>query len=95
MNLVLNDDDPVAIRFVDDQIIGGSELDITDISLELSHQAGAPGDHARPAQFITDFVNDVVGNDIEEVFTIDKVSQCPSHKIKIGLGSLVGGIILA
>jgi hypothetical protein len=45
---------------------------------------GQPVDDARPAgEFVKDLVDNVVSDDIEEVFTIDVVTERPSNQLKV------------
>lgn len=45
------------------------------IAFELIHQLGAPIDNARPAgDLIKNFIDNVVGDDIEEVITLDQIA---------------------
>ncbi len=84
---------PSSVLWVD-QLVGGAKLDVFDIAPELGHQLGPPLDDARPTgEVVEDLVDDVVGDDIEEVLAVDEVAQRPANQIEVGLGGLVGGVI--
>jgi hypothetical protein len=72
MDFIFDDNDAAVVRSVDDQLVGGQQLDAADISPELGHQIIASSDHARPTQVVADLVRDVVGDDVEEVLTVDE-----------------------
>jgi len=73
MNLIF-DDDSASVCLVDNQLIGGLKLDVVAITPELGHQIGASLDNARPtADVVEDLVDEVLGDDVEEVVTIDEV----------------------
>ena len=74
MDLIFDDNDAAVVCFVDNQLIGGLKLDVVAIAPELDHQIGAPLDNARPtSDVVEDLVDDVVGDDVEKVLTIDEV----------------------
>ena len=75
MDLVFEDDETTVVCLVDNQSIGGLKRDVVDIAPELGHQAGPALDNARPTgEVVADLVNDVVGDDVEEVLAINKVA---------------------
>ena len=76
MDFIFDHDDTAIVRLMDNQLVGGLQLDVVAIALELSHQFGAPLDNPRPSgEFVEDLVDDVVSDDIEEVRTLDEVAQ--------------------
>jgi hypothetical protein len=51
------------------------KFDVVAIGPELGHQIGAPPNNARPAwKVVENLIHDVAGDDVEEVFTINKVA---------------------
>jgi hypothetical protein len=58
------------------------------IAFELIHQLGASVDNARPAgDFVENLIDNVVGDDIEEVITVDQVAQRPTNELEVGFGA--------
>ena len=91
MDLVFDDDDMTVVCLMGDQFIGGLKGDIVDIAPECGHQACATLDGARPTRdFVEDLVNEVIGDDVEEVLAINKVAQRPSNQVEVRVGALVG-----
>ena len=75
MDLVFEDDNTAVVCLVSNQLIGGLKRDVVDIAPELGHQGGSPLNKARPTgEVVENLVNDVVGDDIEEVLAINKVA---------------------
>ena len=75
MDLVFDDDDMTVVCLMGNQFIGGLKRDIVNIAPERGHQAGATLDSARPTgEVVEDLVNDVIGDDVEEVLAINKVA---------------------
>jgi hypothetical protein len=78
MNLVFDDHGACyrAIGLVNDQLVGGLQRDVADIAFERGHQVAAPGDDTRPAgKIIEHFVDNVIGDDIEEMVAVDESAQ--------------------
>src|SRR5580693_5935319 len=93
MDLVFNDDDMTAVSLMDNQVVGRLKRDVVDIAPERGHQAGPPLNDARPAgDVVEDFVDDVVGDDVEEVHAIDESAQRSSNQIEVRGGGLVGSV---
>jgi hypothetical protein len=89
VDLILDRNDIAVVRFVDDQLVCGPKPDAADISLELIHQVSASPDHTRPAQLVPNLVDDIVGDDIEEVLAVDEVTECLADQFEIRLGACV------
>jgi hypothetical protein len=84
MDLVFDDNNTAAICRVGNQLIGGLKYDVIDIAPELAHQVGSPLDSARPTgEVIENLVNDVVGDNVEEVLAINEVAERPSNQIEV------------
>ena len=76
------------VCLVGNQLIGGLKRDVVDIAPELGRQVGPPPNEARPTgEVVEDLVNDVVGDDVEEVLAINKVAQRPSNQVEIRVGA--------
>ena len=89
MDLVFDDDDMTVVCLMDNQVIGRLKRDVVDIALERGHQVGPPLNDARPAgNVVEDFVDDVVGDDVEEVHAIDEIAQRSSNQIEVRGGGL-------
>src|SRR6202035_5151446 len=84
-----NDDDMTVVCLMDNQLAGRLKRDVVDIAPERGHQVGPPLYDARPAG---DVVDDVVGDDVEEVLAIDEIAQRSSNQIEVGGGGLVGSV---
>lgn len=69
---------------VDDQIVRGLQVDDVNFLPERIHQIGAPSNDARSAKVIKNFIDRVIGNHIQKVLAIDKVTQCPSNHMEVG-----------
>jgi hypothetical protein len=53
----------------------------------------APTDNARPTgDVVEDLVDDIVGDDVEEVLSINEIAQRPSNEIEVRRGGLVGSV---
>jgi hypothetical protein len=93
MDFVFDDGDAAVVRLVQNQLIGGSKRDIINIAPECSHQIGSPLYHARPAgDIVKDFVDYVVGDDVEEVLAINEIAQRTSNQIKVRRSILVDSV---
>src|SRR5579863_6278357 len=93
MDFVFDDDAAAVIRLVQNQFVGGAKRDIVNIAPECSHQIGSPLYHARPAgDIVEDFVDDVVGDDVEEVLAINESAQRSSDQIKVRRSILVDSV---
>ena len=93
MDFVFDDGDAAVVRFVQSQLVGGPKRDIINIAPECSHQIGSPLYHARPAgDFVEDFVDDVIGDDVEEVLAINEIAQRTSNQIKVRRSILVDSV---
>jgi hypothetical protein len=75
LDFIFDDDDTAIVCLVGDQLIGGLKLDILAVGPELGHQIGAPVDNARPTgDIVENLVDDIVGDDVEEVLAINEVT---------------------
>ena len=75
MDFIFDGDDTPVVCLVGDQLIGGLNLDVAAVAPELGYQIGAPLDNARPTgDVIENLVDDIVGDDIEEVLAINEVT---------------------
>ena len=75
MDFIFDDDDTAAVRFVSNQLIGRLKLNVVAIALEPGHQIGASSDDSRPTGIVVEnLVDDVVRDDVEEVFAINEVA---------------------
>ncbi|WP_232833481.1 hypothetical protein [Paraburkholderia kururiensis] len=90
MNLVF--DDTASVCLVGNQLVGRLKRDVVDVAFERSHQVGSSFDNAGPTQVVTNLVNDVVGDDVEEVSSIDKVTERLSHQTEVRIRSFVEGV---
>jgi hypothetical protein len=93
VDFVLDDDAITIVYSMDNQLIGRLKFDVVAIALELRHQIGAPPDNARPTgDVVENLIDDVVGDDVEEVLAINEVAQRPSNQIEVRGGGIVGGV---
>src|ERR1700739_3643047 len=93
MDFVFDDRDAAVVRLVQNQLVGGPKRDIINIAPECSHQIGSPLYHARPAgNIVEDFVDDVVGDDVEEVLAINEIATRTSNQIKVRRSILVDSV---
>jgi len=75
MDFIFDDRDAPVVCLVRNQLIGRLKLDVFAIARELGHQIRASLDNARPTgNVVEDLVDGVVGDDVEEVLTINEVA---------------------
>jgi hypothetical protein len=75
------------------EMIRGMELNMFSISAESLHQSGSTLDDPRPScNIVTDFINDLFRDTIEEVHSVNELAERTSNEIKIGLDGLVGWV---
>src|ERR1700749_236984 len=85
MDLVFDDYDAAIIRLVQNQFVGGSKRDVINVAPKCGHQISSPPYFAGPpGNVVQDFVDDVVGDDVEKVPAIDESIQRTSNQIEIG-----------
>ena len=73
--------DSAVVRFVGNQIlICGLKFNVVAIAFELGHQIGAPLDDSRPTgKVVENFVDDMVRDNVEEVFSLTNSLSAPSN----------------
>jgi len=75
MDFIFDDKYATVVRLAGNQIVGELKLNVLAIALELSHQVSPPLDNARPTRkLVEDFVDDVVRDDVEEMYALNAVA---------------------
>jgi len=75
MDFIFDDKYATVVRLAGNQIVGELNLNVLAIALELSHQVSPPLDNARPTRkLVEDFVDDVVRDDVEEMYALNAVA---------------------
>ena len=96
VDLVLDDNYALALCLVDDEMVGGVELDGLDVTAKLAHEGGASAHDTRPSpEVVEDLVDGVLVHDVEEVLPIDEVTERASNELEVGRGGLVRGVGMA
>ena len=78
---------------MNDQLVGGMERDVGDIALECGHQIGPPRNDTRPAgEIVEHFIDNVVGDNVEEMVAVDQSAQRTANQIEVSGGGFEGSI---
>jgi len=90
MDLVLHYDGGAVVRSMDYQPVGGLKSDIVHLTPELRHQRAAPSNYPGPSwNFVENLIDDLVGEDIEEMLADDQIPKGPANQFEVGGGGLV------
>ena len=78
MDFVFDDDGMAVVCLVRNQLIRRLKFNVFAIAPELSHEIGASPDSLRPTGNVVEYlVDDVVGDDVEEVLADQRVRPTP------------------
>jgi hypothetical protein len=90
MDLILHYDGSAVVCHMDYQLVGGLKSDIVHVTPKLRHQFAAPSDYTGPTwNFIENLIDDIVGDDIEEMLANDQIAKGAANQIKVRGGGLV------